>query len=87
MELDRQSRTFQTGGQLSCRQIEGESEKAPRVIDKLRGGDGRLGDGLKGDDKGKSDCITASGWPELSDTRCLMGFNCRIAIRGKIACY
>lgn len=33
-----------------------ESEKAPRVIDKLRGGDG---DGLKGNDKGKSDCINA----------------------------
>lgn len=36
-----------------------ESEKAPRVIDKLRGEDGRLEDGLKGNDKGKSDCINA----------------------------
>ena len=39
--------------------------------------------GLKGHDKEKSDCINA----ELSDTRCLMGFNCRIAIRGHVACY
>jgi len=34
-----------------------ESEKAPRVIDKLRGGDGRPLDGLKANDKGKPDFI------------------------------
>lgn len=37
-----------------------ESEKARRVIDKPRGGDGRLRDGLKGNDKGESDCINAA---------------------------
>lgn len=48
---------------------------------------GRLGDGLKRNDEGRSDCIDYVNCPGLSDMRCLMGFNCRIAIRGKIACY
>lgn len=34
-----------------------ESEKTPGVIDRLRGGGGSWGAGLKGNNKGKSDCI------------------------------
>lgn len=53
--------------------------------DKLRG-DRSLGDTLKGCERDRSDCFKVEpGW--IDQMRCVMGINCKIVMRGKIACY
>lgn len=81
MELDREEWDLSNADQLSGRHIEKKSEKAPR--EKQTSG-GRLEGGLQANDKAES--TVSMKWMlgvlELSD---MMGFNCRIAVRGRIA--